>query len=281
MNGCLVVFRMYCSLIALLVIFWALNLALSINFMAKLSPVRLYRTSTTLPKAPSPMVRISEKSSMLEVASCSPGASWLSDSSLMVPRNAWLSAPTPALNTKDEMPQFVTFTAKFVGLAKGARPERRRKCSSSTGRNGTSGTLRCDTICGVANSMGLLGLIERESGKTCGASSSSHCAWGSRFAEEAEPRSEGRKGSRASPGPAGTSTLNRGSSKSAPRLPHPERISPDSACQNKSATALSGLFLSKPNFSDGPHSQGILPARFLSLKSTAGSPSSTLKALTF
>mmetsp|Transcript_41490 Transcript_41490/g.119678 ORF Transcript_41490/g.119678 Transcript_41490/m.119678 type:complete len:387 (+) Transcript_41490:939-2099(+) len=278
MKGCLVVFKMNCSLMALLVIFCALNLALSISFIAKISPFFLCLTRTTLPKAPSPMAFSSQKSSMLGWGSSPLHVSCLlSSSSAMEPRNAWLKAPRPALNIKDEIPQLLILTFKFwfMDLLLDVLSASRKNLRSSDGFSGTRGTECCvgyswwrkpsgpntspRQVLGVVGVKGARTLAPLRDGLSMlellrlnvvmSVSSKAWC-----ISVDADGKL------------ACIIAL---------------RNSPAFAKRNNSAMTLSRLFLSKPNFSDGPHSAGVRPALFFILKFALGSMSSSFNALTF
>mmetsp|Transcript_80360 Transcript_80360/g.260350 ORF Transcript_80360/g.260350 Transcript_80360/m.260350 type:complete len:321 (+) Transcript_80360:896-1858(+) len=233
---------MYCSLWALLVIFWALNFALSMSFIAKSSRVSLCRTRLTLPKAPSPRRLTSTKSSKLTFTGGWSPAPQTSASSWMVVRMAWLSAPRPALSMKEEMPQFVT-ASEALAPASALCVRLRSSCSASlqTERSGTScRALRC--------------------GPCAGSSMASTPAAGGPAAKELQPRACSSQSS----------------------TPAAAQATPASALCSSSCTRNSGLLRSKLNLRGFvAKSAGTSPFLFLSLKFTLGSLSSSCRAPRF
>mmetsp|Transcript_60253 Transcript_60253/g.107037 ORF Transcript_60253/g.107037 Transcript_60253/m.107037 type:complete len:282 (-) Transcript_60253:984-1829(-) len=243
MNGCRDVFRIYCSLIALLVIFWALNNAFCMIFIAKSSSVALYRTSVTLPKAPSPSFLISTKSSKRALTwhELFPRSSAIS-SSWIVFKNALLSAPIPALNMKEEMPQFVTAAAARRAISCWASV-RLKYASSTSGETLTSGT-----ICSAPAACTLI------------------------LALEACPEGELDSGNTTPAGPLP------GTEAEFPncaicvisRESVPLGRMPTSAWLNKVRTVFSSLSRSNPNLLCGTHSIGFCPCLLMILVSMRG-----------
>mmetsp|Transcript_27997 Transcript_27997/g.76991 ORF Transcript_27997/g.76991 Transcript_27997/m.76991 type:complete len:348 (-) Transcript_27997:1257-2300(-) len=257
MKGCRVVLRMYCSLCALLVIFWALNLALSMSFIAKSSPVSLCRTRLTLPNAPSPSFLTSTKSSKLTCVAGRPSGLQHSESSRIEERNVRLSAPRPALSMKEEMPQFVT--ARQACPAASARWLVRRNSSCSASLPTVSrGTWYCCASCLTSAAQAEL--------------------------SSALAPSAGQPGL-----PGGTSPSARGSEE--PDVCSPRLLSsrdpeapwlgglPASAFWKSSWIMNSGLLRSKKKLRGfTAKSAGDSPLQFLSLKFTLGSRSSSCTA---
>mmetsp|Transcript_64973 Transcript_64973/g.102962 ORF Transcript_64973/g.102962 Transcript_64973/m.102962 type:complete len:233 (+) Transcript_64973:810-1508(+) len=229
---------MYCSLIALLVIFCALNFALSISFIANISPLPRCFTNITFPNAPSPIGLISSKSSNFTFTSLLSASPPVSSSSFIEFRNARLKAPIPALSMKDEMPQLVTgFNMLLLLLDPKPLCCRAKNFSSTSGESCTKGTWCSSGVpvfqCGGGEAEELVENPEPEL-----VALSMSLLLGVEVADISTPPTS-RTG-----------------------------LLPASACLKISVMAHSGLSRSKPNLSEGAQSAAHRPALFLILMST-------------